>query len=86
MAAANPVAVTVPQLGPNFGPALSIIDPSAIAAAIFYLVVLLVIIYTAIASYHWIRYGHRSVMAIPAIAIHIAVSLGLIGFALTGLP
>jgi hypothetical protein len=83
---ASPPPISVPHLGPDFGPTLGIIDPSAVASALFYLVIVLVIIYTIIASYHWIRYGHRSVFAIPAIAIHIAVSLGLIGFALTGLP
>lgn len=84
--AAHPIAVAVPQLGPNLGPAWSIIDPTAIADALFYLVVALVVIYTLIAAYHWIRYGHRSVLAVPALAIHVAVSLGFIGYAITGLP
>jgi len=84
--AAHPITVAVPQLGPSLGPAFSIVDPTAIADALFYLIVALVVIYTLIAAYHWIRYGHRSVAAIPALAIHVAVSLGFIGFALTGLP
>lgn len=82
--AATPLAV--PQIGPNLGPAFSIIDPTALASALFYLVIILVIVYTLVAAYHWIRYGHRSLMAIPALAVHVAVSLGLIGYALTGLP
>ncbi len=75
-----------PHLGPDLGPAFSLIDPSALALALFYLVVVLVLIYTLIVAYHWLRYGHRSIAAIPAIAIHVTVSLALIGYALTGLP
>lgn len=42
-------------------------------------------VYTAIAVHHWLRYSHRSAVAIPAIAIHIFVSLVLMGYAVSGL-
>jgi predicted ferric reductase len=79
-------APSIPKLGPDFSPALKFVSMDALATWLFYIVVMLVILYTLIAAYHWIRYGHRSVVTIPALAVHISVSLGLIGFALTGLP
>jgi hypothetical protein len=30
--------------------------------------------YTGVATYHWFRYSHRSIIAIPAVAIYIIVS------------
>jgi hypothetical protein len=76
----------VPHIGPDLGPAFGLVDPNAVALLLFYLIVLLVIIYTLIAGYHWIRFGHRSLATIPALAVHVTVSLALIGYALTGLP
>ncbi len=78
--------VIPPHLGPDLGPAFSLIDPKAVALTLFYLVVVLVLLYTAIAAYHWLKYGHRSVATVPALAIHATVSLVLIGYALSGLP
>lgn len=41
-------------------------------------------IYTLIAVYHWIRYSHAALIATPAIALHLFVSLNLITYALSG--
>lgn len=82
----EPTLSSIPHLGPNFGPAFDLIDVDAVGLALFYMVIVLVGIYTIIAAYHWLTYGHRSVVTIPALAIHISVSLGLIGYAMTGLP
>ena len=84
--AVHPLTVTPPHLGPDFGPAVSLIDPNMVALTLFYLIIVLVLVYSIIAAYHWLRYGHRSVLTIPALAIHVTVSLALIGYALTGLP
>ena len=42
-------------------------------------------IYTLISAYHWLRYGHRSAVAIPALLIHVVVSWLLAGYAASGL-
>lgn len=76
---ANPITNT-------FGIALGIVSIRTLALAAFSLVLVLVALYTLVAIYHWMRYGHRSPLAIPAISVHIFVSLALVGFALTGLP
>jgi len=68
----------------SFG-TFGITNMSTVAFSLFWLAVVLVALYSAIAIYHWTRYGHRSPIAIPAISVHIFVSLALIGFAATGL-
>jgi len=61
------------------------INTEAIAHGFFYIVIVLALLYTLIAAYHWLRYGYRSVLTIPALAVHIGVSLALVGFASSGL-
>ena len=41
-------------------------------------------IYTLVAIYHWLKYSHASLVAIPAIAVHLGVSFVLIVYALSG--
>lgn len=40
--------------------------------------------YTAVAIYHWLKYSHGSSVAFPAIAAHLAISLLLMSFILSG--
>lgn len=42
------------------------------------------LIYTLIATYHWLKYSHASLLAFPAIFVHLAVSVALMSYALTG--
>lgn len=42
-------------------------------------------VYTLVAVYHWIKYSHASYVAIPAIVVHLVISLILIGLAVSGL-
>ncbi|MDO8624125.1 MAG: hypothetical protein Q7R54_02105 [bacterium] len=42
------------------------------------------LIYTLVVIYHWLRYSHASVIAFPALFVHLAVSVGLMSYALTG--
>ncbi len=72
------------MLMPNFFDSMDI-NAGAIAHGFFYVVVGLALLYTLIVTYHWIRYGYRSLMAIPALAVHALVSLALIGLASSGL-
>ena len=48
------------------------------------LVFLLWTLYTLVATYHWIRYSHAPRVALPAIVVHLAVSVALMSFALSG--
>jgi hypothetical protein len=41
-------------------------------------------IYTVIAGYHWLRYGHRSIVAIPALIVHVVASWLIAGYAVSG--
>lgn len=41
-------------------------------------------IYTLIAIYHWLKYSHASLIAFPAIAVHVFVSFSLMTYALSG--
>ena len=39
-------------------------------------------IYTIVIIYHWLKYSHDSWFALPAIALHLIVSIALIAYAL----
>lgn len=41
-------------------------------------------LYTIVGIYHWMKYSHGSWVAVPAIVVHIGVSLLLIIYTLTG--
>jgi hypothetical protein len=41
-------------------------------------------LYTLVAVYHWLKYSHGSLVAFPAIAVHLFVSVALISYALGG--
>lgn len=41
-------------------------------------------VYTLIAIYHWLKYSHASWVASPAIALHLAVSIAIMSYALSG--
>jgi hypothetical protein len=41
-------------------------------------------VYTLVAIYHWLKYSHASLVAVPAIALHLALSFALMSYALTG--
>ena len=63
--------------------------PSGISAGvivgwILYAVFAFWALYTLVAVYHWIKYSHASWVALPAIALHLLVSLSLMFFTLTG--
>ncbi len=44
------------------------------------------LVYTVTAVYHWLTYAHAPGIAIPSIALHLFVSLCLIGYVLVTLP
>jgi hypothetical protein len=41
-------------------------------------------LYTIVAVYHWLKYSHGSLIAFPAIGIHMFASFSLMAYALTG--
>ncbi len=51
---------------------------------VFVLIFFVWAIYTIVMIYHWIKYGHRSKIAIPAIIIHLIVSTLLFLMAASG--
>ncbi len=66
-------------------PLLARIDITTVVSVTFAILFILWVVYTAIASYHLLRYGHRSAVAIPAIITHVLVSFFLSLFAVSGL-
>lgn len=40
--------------------------------------------YTLVAVYHWFKYSHASRVALPAIILHVAISLTLMAYAFSG--
>lgn len=70
---------------PDAGAAASNFNLSDIYPAIFAIVFLVWLLYSLVAAYHWFRYGHRSFLTVPALAIHVVVSGTLMLLATAGL-
>ena len=51
---------------------------------LLYLVFFFWAVYTLVAIYHWLKYSHASWVAFPAIAVHLVISICLMGYALSG--
>lgn len=68
-----------------FGPLFRLVDLPSLISVVAALLFIVWVVYTAIASYHLLRYGHRSAVAIPAIITHVLVSFFLSLFAVSGL-
>ncbi len=68
-----------------FAPLLRLVDVPGLISIVAALLFIGWLIYTVIAAYHLLRYGHRSAVSIPAIIVHIVVSLLLALYAVSGL-
>jgi len=77
---------TTYAIGPSYelGPIFSAIDPGKVVSVIAWIMFVLWLVYTIVAAYHWLRYGHRSSIAIPALLVHFIVSAALALFAVSG--
>lgn len=73
-------------LAPLTPPAfLANLQTDQVISVAFALLFILWLVYTVVTAYHWLRYGHRSAVAIPALITHIAVSGYIALFAISGL-
>ena len=43
-------------------------------------------LFTLVVGYHWFRYSHSSLIAFPAVFVHLIISAFIIWYALTGAP
>ncbi|MEK7201198.1 MAG: hypothetical protein AAB737_01005 [Patescibacteria group bacterium] len=68
-----------------FAPLLRLVDVPGVVSIIAVLLFIVWVIYTLIAAYHLLRYGHRSAVAIPAIITHVIVSVLLALYAVSGI-
>ena len=55
-----------------------------VVSIMFTVIFLLWAVYTVVSIYHWLRYGHNSWIAAPAIGLHLLVSASLMVFATSG--
>ena len=76
--------VLSPFLEAVFG--LTLGEPSFFAPWILAGVAILWVLFTLIIIYHWMRYSLHPSGTLFFLAVYVVVSLGLIGFALSGLP
>ena len=60
------------------------VNVEQVIAVVFALLFILWALYTLITTYHWLRYGHRSSVAIPALITHVIVSGYLAVYAVSG--
>ena len=60
------------------------ISPGLVVEVFLFVVLAFWALYTVVAIYHWLKYSHASVIAIPAIVVHLGVSFLLISYALSG--
>lgn len=68
-----------------FAPLFSHLPMGSIIPVAFALLFLFWAVYTLIASYHLLRYGHGFSVAVPAIITHVIVSFFIALFAVSGL-
>ena len=64
---------------------LANITTAQVMSVVFALVFILWAIYTVVTAYHWLRYGHRSAVAIPALITHVLISGYIALFAVSGI-
>lgn len=67
--------------GANFG----LSNVASVFPVIFAIVFFIWVVYTLVIAYHWLRYGHRSFLAVPLLALHLIVSGALMVLATAGL-
>jgi hypothetical protein len=60
------------------------LSPAVVFTIVVGLVFLVWALYTIVVTYHWVRYGHRSRVGIPAIIVHLVVSSALFLMAASG--
>jgi hypothetical protein len=60
--------------GPDPAGSFGISNVSAVFPAIFAIVFFIWVAFTLVVAYHWLRYGHRSFLAIPMLVLHVVVS------------
>ena len=73
------------QSDPSVGISVSAIPLGQVIPVFFTLVFVVWLIYTLIASYHWLRYSDKLVVGFAAIGTHLAVSSLLAVYAVSGL-
>lgn len=71
----------VPFAPPAF---LQNVNVEQVVSVVFALLFILWALYSLITAYHWLRYGHRSSIAIPALITHVVVSGYLALYAVSG--
>jgi hypothetical protein len=69
---------------PTLLPGISGVSSGSILEWFLYLVLLFWAVYTVVAIYHWLKYSHASMVAVPAIGMHLGVSFVLIAYTLSG--
>lgn len=63
----------------------SLPDAATVLPAIFAIVFFIWVAYTLVVTYHWVRYGSRSFLTVPLLALHVVVSGTLMLLATVGL-
>lgn len=72
-------------LSGDAGAGFTLPDAATVLPAIFAIVFFIWLAYTLVVAYHWFRYGHRSFLAVPLLALHVVVSGTLMLLATAGL-
>ena len=81
----SPLAgIHVAQFQSPLSPYLHSFTQMQVLQIVFALVFIVWLLYTLVALYHWVRYGHNSWLAVPALASHLAVSAFLFILAASG--
>jgi tellurite resistance protein TehA-like permease len=74
-----------PSFLSDSGGSFSLPDVSSVFPAIFAIAFFIWVVYTLVVTYHWIRYGHRSLITVPMLVLHVVVSGTLMLLAVAGL-
>lgn len=63
---------------------LQYLEVGKVISVVFAVLFVIWAIYTLVSAYHWLRYGHSSAVAIPALIVHVVMSWLLASYAVSG--
>lgn len=73
-----------PSIPESITPLVSTLPIESMLAVVFTIIFIWWAIFTAVLSYHWLRYGRDSWVAVPVLALHLVVSGWIFIFATGG--
>ena len=73
-----------PPQTPDAMPLFTALEATKAVSVAAALIFIIWAVFTLVTAYHWLRYAHRSAVAVPALITHVVVSAFLAVYAISG--